>query len=269
MVVRRGICVIGALLLTVGLGACTSPLDVLRSRYEAARAVPAEKAAPTSTQPPAVPQESQAPFPGPPQQTQGAPAEDSEELQPQATQPPAPQQTTRDQAPQPQATQPRPTQAPTTRSQPTQAAPTRPAAAGQCTPEHLTLAVTPDPAASGSDYDAYLLWLKNSSTSSCKVKGFPGVDFITSEGTQIGADGSRDRRYEPNEITLDPGEQAASEIHIKRPSAISNCRAASGYGIQVIPPNTTMHRYYEIPGLQVCANAADKQLSVRSVRFVG
>ncbi|WP_145978615.1 DUF4232 domain-containing protein [Granulicoccus phenolivorans] len=259
---------IGALVLSLGLGACTTPFDVLRSRTDAGRAVPSQAAGEHPAGPASIAPVTPADRPTAPAAEPSTPAPRQDvELEPQAPAPSGPPGPT--------------TQPPATGGRATgggsagggaggnAAGGSGTAAAGECGQAQLSLWVVADPAASGADFDAYLLWLQNLGSAACTMKGFPGVDFVAADGRQIGADGARDRTYQGNQITLSPGERAASEIRIKRTSAVSGCQAVPAYGIQVIPPNTRWLTAYALPGLQACANAADKQLSVRSVRFVG
>ncbi|HHV21345.1 MAG TPA: DUF4232 domain-containing protein [Propionibacterium sp.] len=207
--------------------------------------------------------------------TDPAPAEEPEESE--WTQPaPAQPGTLSTMAPDPTV----PTQAP--RQRPAPVAPTRavatqvvppagtlpPVNVSDCTPAELDVVFEPDPKASGPGYDAYLIWMTNTSSRSCEILGFPGVAFVTGPGgSQIGAAADRDRIYKSTRFVLEPGRQAASEVRVKQPGQFTNCRATTASYLQVIVPNTWTAFLYPA-NITACSNPDALQLSVRASRKV-
>ncbi|MDO5500712.1 MAG: DUF4232 domain-containing protein, partial [Propionibacteriaceae bacterium] len=152
------------------------------------------------------------------------------------------------------------------------AAPARqpaPAAVGDCQPGALNVSFEPDPAVNGPTYDAYLIWMTNTSTSACEILGFPGVAFASGPGgVQIGHAADRDRRYTPKRFRLEPGQQAASEVHVTEPARVANCQPTQANYVQVIVPNTWTAFLFPA-SITACSNPDAIQLKVRASRKVG
>lgn len=161
----------------------------------------------------------------------------------------------------PQTTRPIP---PTTRTVPTTSV--NPA---DCRTDEVSVTFVTDPSASGRNYDAYLVWMRNVSTRSCQLFGFPGVDFMSGPGgQQVGHEGFRDRIYTPTRISIDPGQRAAAEVRIADTASVAGCRPTSVPGVRIYVPNTYSPQFFAMP-VQACSNPQAIQLTVRATRFVG
>jgi len=101
------------------------------------------------------------------------------------------------------------------------------------------------------------LTLKNTSSTPCTTKGFPGVSFLNRAGTQIGSSATRVSVQAPALVTLAPGADGYVMLLVHDPSIAPCAGAASVAHIQVYPPNSYQAALVIPPtGMQACTSAS-------------
>jgi hypothetical protein len=139
-------------------------------------------------------------------------------------------------------------------------------ASGSCSTSSLSLRVTPQGAAAGSNYDAIVF--TNTSSAPCTLYGYPGVSFATSaDGQQVGSAAGRNTQHPSVTVTLDPGSSASALLQIANTANFppSDCKATPVGGLRVYPPGEKKAGYvaFDQP-MNVCSSAVH-QLSVEAV----
>lgn len=125
------------------------------------------------------------------------------------------------------------------------AAPTgSPVAGGGCATENLHLSLGTGGAAAGTFY--FPIVFTNIGTSSCTLRGFPGVSYTTSDHTRIGRPATEDGAAGPNKlVTLAPGAKASARV--AQPTAedypSSKCHAETSALLKVYPPGERTAAY--------------------------
>ncbi len=113
-----------------------------------------------------------------------------------------------------------------------------PAAPGQCATASLKVAVGSGSGTAGSvDYP---LNFTNTSSATCTLYGYPGVSFVTSSGTQIGAPASKNRTTKKATVTVAPGAVAHATLQIAEAGnyPASRCgHIVNVSSLKVFPPN--------------------------------
>ena len=79
--------------------------------------------------------------------------------------------------------------------------------------------------------------VKNTSTTTCEVRGFPGVSLLDGSGNQIGEPATREGN-EGAAVILKPGESASATLHTTNEGMGATCTAPAAQ-IKVFPPNQT------------------------------
>jgi hypothetical protein len=120
-------------------------------------------------------------------------------------------------------------------------------------------------AAAGSDY--LPIDFENSSASACTLFGFPGVSFVTSAGTQIGAPAARNTGFGSLRVTLEPGQSAHAWLQVANaqnyPS--STCQPTTASALRVYPPGNTAPRIVS-QSFAACRSMSTSILAVMPVR---
>ena len=104
-----------------------------------------------------------------------------------------------------------------------------------CNTSQLTGELGPSNAGAGQVYNP--LVVKNTSTTTCEVRGFPGVSLLDGSGNQIGEPATREGN-EGAAVILKPGESASATLHTTNEGMGATCTAPAAQ-IKVFPPNQT------------------------------
>jgi hypothetical protein len=127
-------------------------------------------------------------------------------------------------------------------------------AAGQsarCHTSMLSAHVVPGQPGAGQHYAE--LVLTNSSGTSCRIYGFPGMQLVSSSGGNVPTAVQRQPGSEPV-VTLAPGQQASSLLHwtiVPGTGEGSPCEPSAS-GLTVTPPDETSPLHTSWPGGPVC-----------------
>lgn len=113
--------------------------------------------------------------------------------------------------------------------------PTTPLAAG-CLTKHLKVSIGQGQGAAGSSYQPIVF--TNTGGKACSLLGYPGVSFLDSGGSQLGAPAMREHGAK-QPITLAPGGNASALLQIPDPGVYSPAQCAPGNAaeLKVYPPN--------------------------------
>lgn len=146
----------------------------------------------------------------------------------------------------------------------TTSAPSAPASAtatglGACLTVQLTATLGAG-SGSGAGHAYPVLVLTNKGTTSCTVKGYPGVSFVGSgNGTQLGAAAVRQSAGIPiAALTLAPGAAAHAELSITMAGNYdaTTCRPKAADGLRVYPPEETHSIFLATTSYTACQNAS-------------
>jgi hypothetical protein len=111
------------------------------------------------------------------------------------------------------------------------------AAAGvpACNTSQLQGELGPSDAGAGQVYAPLIL--RNTSSTTCEVKGFPGVSVVDGSGAQIGQPATREGN-EGGAVILQPGGVASATLHTTNAGIGGPCEPTSAQ-IKVFPPSQT------------------------------
>jgi hypothetical protein len=101
-----------------------------------------------------------------------------------------------------------------------------------CQSTHLALQQGQSQGAAGSTIATFIL--RNAGTSPCALFGFPGVSFLNSSGTQLGAAATRQGTAGPRFI-VQPGQVASFQVQIPVAGCVSPITQSTT--IRIFPPN--------------------------------
>ena len=104
-----------------------------------------------------------------------------------------------------------------------------------CTSGELQAELGPSDAGAGQVYAPLIL--RNTSSTTCEVTGFPGVSVLDGSGTQLGDPATRDGA-EGGSVLLQPGGVASATLHTTGEGIGGSCQPASAQ-MKVYPPNQT------------------------------
>ena len=104
-----------------------------------------------------------------------------------------------------------------------------------CTSGELEAELGPSDAGAGQVYAPLIL--RNTSSTTCEVTGFPGVSVLDGSGAQIGAPATRDGA-EGGSVLLPPGAAASATLHTTGEGIGGSCEPTSAQ-MKVYPPNQT------------------------------
>jgi hypothetical protein len=105
-----------------------------------------------------------------------------------------------------------------------------------CLTRNLKVSLGPPNGTAGTTF--YPLQFLNAGTTSCTLKGYPGVSAVTSSGQQIGSPASRNNTKFQT-VTLAPGKQASASVGIVDTGNFSPtaCAPVTAAGLKIFPPN--------------------------------
>jgi hypothetical protein len=124
-------------------------------------------------------------------------------------------------------------------------------ASDRCHTNELSLSLGPPDGAAGNIYVPVVL--RNSSTRTCNVAGYPGVSLLDGAGTMIGTAATREPGPPVANVRLAPGAAASTAVHtVNQGIAPGGCWPASAK-VRVYPPNEL--NALEVAGaVTVCGN---------------
>lgn len=147
---------------------------------------------------------------------------------------------------------------------PATASPAAPAPTGPtpCSTRQLNLALGDQQGAAGTDYQT--LVLTNTSTTSCRLGGFPGVSLRDASG-QLGAS-AQHTGPAGAPVLLAPGAQAHAVLSITRAGtySASDCKPKTSTQVRLYPPG--QREFLSAPAeVQGCSSTSTQQLKVSAI----
>lgn len=139
-------------------------------------------------------------------------------------------------------------------------------APGLCNAAMLTGSV--DDTGGGAAGHVYMkLILKNTSTQSCILDGYPGVSLVGSgSGTQVGAPANRDPALpSAGPLTLNPGSSATAQLRYTQAGNYQDCTQTPAEGLRVYPPSATDALFIRHP-LTGCSQKSIVLLTIGAFR---
>jgi Protein of unknown function (DUF4232) len=123
---------------------------------------------------------------------------------------------------------------------------------------------------SGAGHAFPALVFTNNGTSTCTVRGYPGVSFVgNSNGTQLGAAATREAAGIPiTTLTLAPGASAHAQLSIAMAGNYdaATCKPKVADGLRVYPPDDTNSLFVATTAYTACQNASVVLLVVRPLQ---
>lgn len=134
----------------------------------------------------------------------------------------------------------------------------------ECRTADLGFALGPANGTAGTIYIP--VQFTNTGTRACEIVGFPGVSYVSQNGTQVGAPAARQGAAGPA-VVLQPGQTASSLVGMVDVGVFSasSCRPTPVAGLRIYPPDQTRAKVVAHPGTGCAGNPPDPQLRVRSV----
>jgi Domain of unknown function (DUF4232) len=122
--------------------------------------------------------------------------------------------------------------------------------------------------AAGSVY--YPVNFTNTSDAACGLYGYPGLSFVTadgSDGQQIGAAAQRNPAFGKLSVTLQAGGMAHAWLQVAQAGnyPAPACQPETAHWLRVYPPGNTVASYVDV-SLGACASASTPLLTVTPVR---
>jgi ABC-type transport system substrate-binding protein len=106
----------------------------------------------------------------------------------------------------------------------------------ECATEQLQAELGPTDAGAGQIYAPLIL--RNTSSSTCLVRGFPGVSVLDADGGQLGDPATREGA-EGGEVLLQPGGVASSTLHTTNQGIGGQACLPTSAQMKVFPPDQT------------------------------
>lgn len=145
------------------------------------------------------------------------------------------------------------------------AAPAAASTPSRCATSQLAASVASQNSGGTAGAAHQTLELKNTSSASCSLYGYPGVSYVTgSSGRQVGAAATRATGVKVAVVLMPPGAVAEAALWEIDPGVLPGCDATATRGFRVYPPGQTAALFAAEPG-RACANPADKDLQVQPV----
>ncbi len=156
-----------------------------------------------------------------------------------------------------------PTTATATPASTVPAAGVTPPAGGLCPTSQLAVRSAGGEGAAGSTYEN--LVLTNIGTTSCAVRGFPGVSYLDAAGRQVGAAAVRSGPA-GSTVRLAPGALATATLRTVHPGIQEGCtepgQSTPVAALRIFPPANTTALRLTLPGVSACSSPTVQQLSV-------
>ena len=106
-----------------------------------------------------------------------------------------------------------------------------------CNADELSLTLSPESNASAGTIE-YHLMLKNTSTRTCILGGFPGVSLVNENGNMVGSPAERAKNYEEKKLTLASGKEVMIKVSVSNSANFTDGQCKEGATrFRVYPPN--------------------------------
>ncbi|MCK9897604.1 DUF4232 domain-containing protein [Frankia sp. AgB32] len=136
-------------------------------------------------------------------------------------------------------------------------------AGGLCPTSRLSVRSADGEGAAGSTYEK--LVLTNTGSTSCLLRGFPGVSYVDEAGRQVGAAATRTGATGAA-VRLAPGGSATATLRTVHPGIQQGCeqpdQTAPVAALRIYPPANTAALRLPLSGVTACTDPAVTQLSV-------
>ncbi|WP_083867033.1 DUF4232 domain-containing protein [Frankia sp. ACN10a] len=136
-------------------------------------------------------------------------------------------------------------------------------AGGLCPTARLAVRSADGEGAAGSTYEH--LVLTNTGTTSCVLRGFPGVSYLDAAGRQVGAAAVRSGPA-GQAVRLAPGASASATLRTVHPGIQVGCeepaQSTPVASLRVFPPANTTALRLALSDVSACSSPAVQQLSV-------
>lgn len=121
-----------------------------------------------------------------------------------------------------------------------------------CTSRELTASASQGSGAGGQE--GIVVVLKNTSTESCTLEGYPAAHFLGIDGDQVGPASIHESAPAPTPIVLAPGAEASTTLWFTSPAGVSaaSCHPTAAAGVSVTPPSSVVSLTATID-ITVCA----------------
>jgi Protein of unknown function (DUF4232) len=139
-----------------------------------------------------------------------------------------------------------------------------------CQPASLTMTVNTGQASAVAGSTYYPVDFTNSSNAACGMSGFPGVSFVTADGSsgrQIGAAAQQNPAYGKLAVRIPAGGTAHAWLQVAVASnyPASACKPVTAHWLRIIPPGATGAGYVN-QSFGACASAGTPLLIIMPVR---
>jgi hypothetical protein len=123
---------------------------------------------------------------------------------------------------------------------------------------------------SGAGHAYPVLVLTNKGSTTCTVRGYPGVSFVgNGNGTQLGAAATREAAGIPiTTLTLAPGAAAHAQLNITMAGnyAAATCKPKTADGLRIYPPDETSSVFVATTTYTACQSASIVLVIVRPLQ---
>jgi hypothetical protein len=161
------------------------------------------------------------------------------------------------------------TAAATTAASTSAPAPATATGVGKCLASQLTATLGAG-SGSGAGHAYPVLVLTNSGSTTCTVKGYPGVSFVgNGTGTQLGAAANREAAGIPViTVTLAPGAAAHAQLNITMAGnyGAATCKPKTADGLRVYPPDETHSVFVATTAYTACQSTSIVLIVVRPLQ---
>ncbi|WP_346845458.1 DUF4232 domain-containing protein [uncultured Rothia sp.] len=129
---------------------------------------------------------------------------------------------------------------------------------------HIAAEVAPGGGAAGSRY--IHLTFTNSGSSPCSLSGYPAVNYVDSQGNQIGAAARQAAEWTSSGAILAPGESAQATLRETKAALYDaeSCHSTQAAGYRVSIPGTSSSLVLNFPA-EACSSTETSQLSVGQI----
>jgi hypothetical protein len=115
----------------------------------------------------------------------------------------------------------------------------------------------------------YPLVFRNTGSSPCTLRGYPGVSYVSGEaGTQVGSPATRNPQVPVTTVTLPAGGTAVAALDVVQPLVFepSTCKITSVRGLRIYPPGQTAAAFLTRPSKACSATSLPSSaLSVTAI----
>lgn len=129
---------------------------------------------------------------------------------------------------------------------------------------HISAEVAPGGGAAGSRY--MNITFTNSGSSPCSLSGYPSVNYVDSNGNQIGASAQQAAEWTSSGSVLGSGESAVAPLRETRAGLYdqNSCQPTQAAGYRIGIPGTSSSLVMNFPA-EACSGTSQAQLSVGQI----